>query len=116
MIDKTFITRAEKPIACVTFTLPDGIWATTIYLVGDFNDWNRHSHPLQHDGDNKWTLTIDLDLGHAYQFRYLCDCSHWLNDTQADAYVVNAYGSDNFVLITDPTFKQYRDERKSGSD
>ena len=109
MIHKAFVTMAEKQMARVTFTLPDGIWANMIYLVGDFNEWDRRSHPFQHDAAGQWTLTIDLEIGHAYQFRYLCDYDHWLNDPQADAYVVNPHGSDNFVIITDPTFKQYQE-------
>jgi hypothetical protein len=37
----------------------------------------------------------DLELGRAFQFRYLRDGEVWLNDNQADAYVPNPYGSDN---------------------
>lgn len=54
---------------------------------------------------------MELVLGRAYQFRYLLDNKHWMNDNQADAYVDNSYGSDNFVVVTDPNFKHYRDER-----
>ncbi|RME43128.1 MAG: glycoside hydrolase family 13, partial [Chloroflexi bacterium] len=39
----------------VTFTIPCTIWADTIHLVGDFNDWNKESHPLvQHE--DAWTI------------------------------------------------------------
>jgi len=38
MIRKTFIENKEKPVMRVTFDLPDGVWASAIYLVGDFND------------------------------------------------------------------------------
>lgn len=57
-------------------------------------------------------ITVDLDLGRAYQFRYLRDHDHWLNESQADAYVVNAYGTDNFVVVTDPHFKHYCDQKE----
>jgi len=110
MIRKTFIENNEKPVMRVTFDLPDGVWASAIYLVGDFNEWNRRSHPFQQERDGKWSLTVDLEVGRAFQFRYLCDCGHWLNERQADAYVVNPYGSDNFVIITDPLFKQHCDQ------
>jgi 1,4-alpha-glucan branching enzyme len=110
MISKTFVETEKGPIARVTFTLPNSMWADTVYLVGDFNDWDRTSHPFQRDREGRWTLTVDLETGRAYQFRYLRDGRDWMNDSEADAYVHNRYGSDNFVVVTDPNFKQYCDE------
>ena len=111
MIHKTFITVNGRTVVRVTFTLPDSIWADKIYLVGDFNHWNRTSHPFRRDRTGRWILTVDLEPGRAYQFRYLCDNDRWMNESQADAHVHNRYGSDNFVVITDPNFEQHRDER-----
>ena len=109
MIHKTFIETDSGLVARVAFTLPDSIWADAIYLVGDFNDWNRTSHPFLQDREGRWSITVDLELGRAFQFRYLRDGEVWLNDNQADAYVPNPYGSDNFVIVTDPNFKPYYD-------
>gem|GEM_PF-5024344 len=55
---------------------------------------------------------MDLELGHAYQFRYLRDGEEWVNDGQADAYVSSPYGSDNSVIVTDPEFKPYHDGKR----
>lgn len=110
MIRKTFVEDDGKAIARVTFILPDSIWADKIHLVGDFNDWNRTSHPFRRDRRGNWTITVDLEVGRAYQFRYLLDNQQWVNDNQADAYVYNSYGSDNFVVITDPQFKHHANE------
>ena len=117
MIDKTFVNSNGngngngngKGAARVTFTLPNTIWADQIYLVGDFNEWNRTSHPLERGRDGDWSITVELELGRAFQFRYLRDGDGWLNDAQADAFVPTRYGNDNFVVITDPHFKQYCD-------
>src|SRR5262249_23850887 len=114
MIKKTFIQTERGPIAQVTFSLPGEMWADTIYLVGDFNNWNFSSHPFQLSQNGVWTLTIDLEVGRFYQFRYLSD-GDWTNDFQADAYVHNRYGSDNFVVVTDPQWKCYADEKNSNS-
>jgi 1,4-alpha-glucan branching enzyme len=111
MIKKTFKQTDAGLVAQVTFSLPGGMWADTIYLVGDFNEWNRSSHPFQLSREDEWTLTIDLEVGRFYQFRYLCD-EKWMNDNQADAYVHNRYGSDNFIVVTDPQWKYHADERK----
>lgn len=110
MIRKTFVNGNGNGVARVTFTLPNSIWADQIYLVGDFNQWNRTSHPLQRERGGQWTITINLELGRAYQFRYLRDTDGWMNDCQADAYVPTRFGNDNSVVITDPHFKQYCDE------
>lgn len=108
MIHKTFVETERGLIARVTFSLPNGIWADTVYLVGDFNDWNHSSHPFQHGREEGWTLTVDLEVGRCYQFRYRRD-GEWINDGQADGYVHNRYGSDNFLVVTDPKFKHYAD-------
>lgn len=108
MIHKIFVVADGKLCARVDFTLPEHTWAGAIYLVGDFNAWHRTSHPFRHESDGKWTISVDLEVGRAYQFRYLIDDRDWINDSQADAYVYNPYGSNNFVVVTDPQFKQYR--------
>ncbi len=33
--------------------------ADKVYLFGDFNKWNRSSHPLSHIGDGVWEIRID---------------------------------------------------------
>ena len=108
MITKTFVETEQGTIARVTFTLPESTWADSIYVVGDFNNWNYTSRPLHRERDGTWTTTLDLEVGRTYQFRYRRD-GEWMNDNQADAYVHNPYGSDNSVVSTDPNFKQYRD-------
>jgi len=108
LIRKTFIETERGLVARVTFILPNSTWADTIYLVGDFNEWNHSSHPFQRDQEGAWTLTVDLEVGRCYQFRYRRD-GEWINDSQADAFVRNPHGSDNFLVVTDPNFKRYAD-------
>jgi 1,4-alpha-glucan branching enzyme len=113
MVYKTFVESAGELVAQVTFTVPNGLWTDTLYLVGDFNEWQRTAHPMTHDErTGQWHITVDLEVGRAYQFRYLSDHTHWLNDSHADAYVVNPYSTDNFVVVTDPKFKQYSDPQR----
>ncbi len=110
MIRKIFIETERGLVAQVTFILPNSTWAGTIYLVGDFNEWNHSSHPFQHDREGTWTLTLNLEVGRCYQFRYLRD-GEWISDSQADGFVGNTYGSNNSLVVTDPKFKRYSDER-----
>jgi hypothetical protein len=57
MIHKTFVETDSGLVVRVTFTLPDSIWADAIYLIGDFNDWNRTSHPFPRDREDRWSIT-----------------------------------------------------------
>lgn len=102
MIHKTFIQRDQQTLARVTFVLPNNIWADQIALVGDFNGWDRVSHPFQRDREGQWIVSVDLQVGRAYQFRYLRDGRFWMNDSEADA---PDGKNNNFVVITDPPNK-----------
>lgn len=82
----------------VTFSMPAGIWAETIHLVGDFNNWSSTSTPLRL-GDDGWSVSLELDVGNSYQYRYLINGTDWYNDWRADRYVPNEYGGDNSVVV-----------------
>ncbi len=82
----------------VTFTMPalDGVAAFA--LTGDFNDWSETATPLTRAADGAWSVTLTLDAGRQYQFRYRDDHGAWHNDWAADGYAPNEFGSDNSVL------------------
>lgn len=99
----------------VRFELPPAIWADHVYLVGDFNGWSETSHPMKCDRDDgAWYITLELDRGRTYQFRYLVDGREWHNDWKADDYVANPYGGTNSVVSTllpaAPETKQGREQ------
>ena len=99
MIRKSVVQTRKGKVARVTFSLPNSVWADNIYRVGDFNGWNNTSHPFTVARDGSWSITVDLELNREYQFRYRRD-GEWMNDNQADGYVQNPYGSDNFIVVT----------------
>ncbi|MFQ5858484.1 MAG: isoamylase early set domain-containing protein [Anaerolineae bacterium] len=85
----------------VSFELPSVIWADRVHLCGDFNDWSETAMPLhQSRDDGAWRVTIELDAGQCYQFRYLVNGTEWHNDWNADSYVPNIHGGDNSVVDT----------------
>ena len=63
------ITRRAGPkpgVVFVTFQLPASTWAETVHLVGDFNGWDRQSHPLVRSrDDDSWRITLELEEGRA---------------------------------------------------
>jgi DNA-directed RNA polymerase omega subunit len=91
-----------RNVCKVTFRLPKiaATDAKSVYIVGDFNDWNIYANPMKKQKNGNYTITLELEPGSEYQFRYLIDESRWENDWNADKYVKSPYGnSDNSVII-----------------
>ena len=51
---------------------------------------------LQEDGS--FSVTVSLNAGNDYRYRYLLDGARWENDWAADAYVPNPFGTQDSVL------------------
>ncbi|GIL12880.1 MAG: glycoside hydrolase [Chloroflexi bacterium] len=90
----------SKPVCKVTFTLPEAIKAETAYLVGDFNTWDEQATPMKKLKNGHFTVTLELEAGREYQFRYLVNNTEWHNDWHADKYVPNPFSGDNSVVTT----------------
>jgi 1,4-alpha-glucan branching enzyme len=90
----------SKPICKVTFYSPAQVQAETVHLVGDFNNWSETADPMKPLKDGRFSLTLDLEAGKEYQFRYLVNGTEWHNDWEADKYVPNPFSGDNSVVTT----------------
>ena len=97
MLEKKQNTKQD--VTKVTFDLPAEVEGETVYLLGEFNDWQT-SHAMKRMKDGHWRVSVDLEPNREYQFRYLVDDQTWLNDPAADKYVANPYGCDNCVVAT----------------
>jgi len=53
---------------------------------------------MHRDAQGGFSVTVDLDAGRAYRFRYLLDGQRWDNDWAADAYQHNDFGGDDSVV------------------
>lgn len=82
----------------VTFTLPAEAGAETACLCGEFNEWDKAALPMKKQKDGSFKVTVALEPGRHYHFRYFLDGERWENDWEADAYVPNAFGSEDSVL------------------
>ena len=82
----------------VTFDVPPDSNAQAVSLCGDFNEWSATSHPMKKRKDGRFSITVSLQAGRTYQFKYLLDGSHWENDWSADGYIANPLGTDNSLL------------------
>jgi hypothetical protein len=72
--------------------------ARKVTIVGDFNDWDKETTLLKKLENGDFTITLELDLGKEYRFRYLIDGNRWENDWCADKYVKNPYGVEDSVV------------------
>lgn len=91
----------SKPICKVTFTLPREAAsnAKKVFLVGEFNDWKIDATPMRKVKGGAFTVTLDLETGRDYQFRYLIDGREWENDWNADNYQYSPFGNcENSVV------------------
>ena len=99
-IKKDYLKRKE--VCKVTFRLPRiaATDAKNVCIVGEFNDWNIYANPMKKLKSGDYTITLELEPGREYQFRYLIDETRWENDWNADKYVKSPFGdSENSVVI-----------------
>jgi 1,4-alpha-glucan branching enzyme len=92
----------SKKTCKVTFKLPRiaAPKAKDVCIVGDFNSWNIYANPMKKLKTGDYTITLELEPGREYQFRYLIDGAKWENDWNADKYVRSPFGdSDNSVIV-----------------
>ncbi len=73
--------------------------ARIVNLVGEFNEWNKYATPMKKKKDHSFTVTVELEPGKDYQFRYLVNHDEWENDMNADKYIPSGFGNcDNSVV------------------
>ena len=82
----------------VTFDLPPDINAKTAVLCGEFNEWSVTTHPMKKRKDGRFSITVSLQAGSTYRFKYLMDGKGWENDWSADGYVSNRHGTDDSLV------------------
>ncbi len=91
----------SRPSCKVTFRFPKDAAenAHRVMIVGDFNKWDTEATQLKRTQNGDFSVTLELEKGREYRFRYLIDKVKWENDWHADKYVPNSFGSDDSVVI-----------------
>ena len=92
----------DKAICKATFVLPKEIAQQfdEVALVGDFNKWDPKENLFVVKETGEYSVSLQLEAGKEYQFRYLGNGNIWLNESDADKHVINPFGdSDNSVII-----------------
>ena len=83
----------------VTFYLPAEVGASSVSLCGEFNSWDPAAHPMRPRKDGTFYISLSLDAGQEYRYRFLVDGERWENDWVADAYRPNDFGSEDSNII-----------------
>ncbi len=64
----------------VTFTMTAQDCVDALYLVGWFSEWNEAVYRMERAAGNEWTLTLELEPGCEYLYRYRTLDGRWLSD------------------------------------
>jgi 1,4-alpha-glucan branching enzyme len=67
----------------VTFVLPTSEPAGAVSVVGDFNDWDPHAHPLRKRSNGVRSAVVTIPAGATLHFRYLAEGGIWFDDDSA---------------------------------
>ena len=91
----------DSSLCKVTFSLSKEAArsAETVHLVGEFNDWDEKATPMKQLKDGSFSVTLELEPGREYQFRYLINNKIWENDWNADKYVLTHFGDCNNSVV-----------------
>lgn len=82
----------------VTFVLPDDHPYGDVSVVGDFNDWTPGEDRFVRRSNHTYSVSVMLEEGHRYAFRYYSDEKGWVNEENADAYEANEFGETNCII------------------
>jgi 1,4-alpha-glucan branching enzyme len=69
----------------VTFALPAEEPAGPVSVVGSFNGWDPHAHPLRRRANGTRSTVVRVPAHSTLHFRYLADGGMWFDDETCQA-------------------------------
>lgn len=88
--------RKSDETATVTFSLDE---ARPVSVVGDFNDWDPLRTPLAKRSNGRRSAAVQVPAGSEIRFRYLADGGDFFDDSDADWFEANGYGTAHGVVV-----------------
>ena len=79
----------------VTFALPIDEPGGAVSVVGNFNDWNPHTHPLRRRANQTRSAAVTVRAGSTLQFRYLGEGGVWFDDETVSV----QHGGDAVITV-----------------
>ena len=112
------VYSADGKICKVTFLVEKEAsqGAQNVTIAGDFNCWSSTETPLKKEKNGSFSVTVELEAGKEYQYRYLLDGNRWENDWKADKYIPAPFSNtDNSVVICIPSESELKKPAKKES-
>lgn len=82
----------------IAFVAPS---ATSVAVVGDFNDWDPGRHGMERLGEKGvWRVKIRLNPG-VYEYGFIIDGADWAKDPAAERFLADGFGGENSVLFVE---------------
>ena len=100
---------SSKPL--VTFEYFDPA-ASTVTLVGDFNQWDPNARLMKRDAGGLWKVALRLAPGR-YEYKFVIDSQRWEEDPLNLHRVGNEHGTFNSIRTVEDTPP---DDHASGSE
>ncbi|MDD5758494.1 MAG: isoamylase early set domain-containing protein [Desulfobulbaceae bacterium] len=89
-------SRGKRPgVPSTTFSLY-APGAQEVFVLGDFNGWQRNELKARKFKDGTWRKSVPLQAG-IYQYLFLVD-GEWWTDPANPKRVQNPYGTENSVI------------------
>lgn len=82
----------------MTFDFVPQETVSRVALCGEFNAWDPAAHPMRERKDGRFSTTVSLQSGRIYRFKYLVEAESWENDSAADAFTRNAFGTEDSIV------------------
>ena len=79
-----------------TFILKGAAKAKSVYLAGDFNNWNTTAVPMSRAKNGTFRTKVRLAPGE-HQYKFLVD-GQWVADNSAERQIANRFGTSNSVV------------------
>jgi len=91
----------SKPVCKVTFSVEAELinGGKEVAILGEFNNWDPSDSFMRKLKDGSFTKTLELEVGHDYQFRYLIDGSRWINEAQSDKQTYSGVAAEQNSVI-----------------
>lgn len=75
--------------------------ASTVAVVGDFNNWNpQRTRLVRASHEGLWLARLSLPPG-VYQYSFVIDGTTWVRDPQSKTVLADGFGGENSVIIVD---------------
>ena len=88
--------KATEKVKKTEFNLSAPL-ARSVFIAGDFNQWNLSSLPLIMDDKGIWRISLALNPGQ-YEYRFFVD-GEWQNDPNCSSIVENPFGTSNSLKM-----------------